>query len=182
MKKLIILLLTLFMVSCASINYLQLGKERKVPIIIEYINYYPLGNIDTSFPNSVGGIDVNIKWVNTSEKIIKYISFYVTPYNAVNDVQECEIRNINTANLGVTGPIGEEQKKSEWSCVWYNNTIKYSVLEKVRIEYMNNTIITISKEELNKTIYKKSIKDYSNEQLGYCVIVLAICLPILLLL
>lgn len=64
------------------------------------ISDYKILDID-----SVGGVTINISWLNTSGKTIKYIYFSVTPYNRVNDVQRCTIKNKSTIKCQVTGPI-----------------------------------------------------------------------------
>lgn len=67
------------------------------PILIGGISVYNI--------NSVGGVDVLIRWKNNSSKDIKYITFTVEPYNAVGDRVASSIGNKTTAYLEVTGPI-----------------------------------------------------------------------------
>lgn len=55
--------------------------------------------------NSVGGISPTIYWRNNSTKTIKYVTFTVTPYNAVWDPVRCSIRGYSTHQLQVTGPV-----------------------------------------------------------------------------
>lgn len=51
------------------------GIKSKYPIYIEYIR--------TSYPNSAGGVDLNVSIENTGKKAIKYITFTGYPINAV---------------------------------------------------------------------------------------------------
>lgn len=105
-------------------------------------------------PNSAGGVDVTISAINygfRSLKEIKYLYFYVTPYNAVNDAVESEIGHKKQAVLKVTGPIRASGYATEysWDCVWYNNTIVDIKIDKVKIEYMDDTSFTIEADALS---------------------------------
>lgn len=132
----------------------------------DIIRVYEL-NIDDI--NSADGVDVEITWVNNSSKTIKYIVFEVIPYNAVNDVVKCRIRNESSRRLQSTGPYntGEgdaylytsyDGTSSEWwggiwEAVWYNNTVDRLEFNKIEIEYMDGTTETLSDDELKYVIY-----------------------------
>lgn len=55
--------------------------------------------------NSVGGVSPTIEYCNNSSKTIKYIYFYMTPYNAVNDPVQCTISGYSQKIGKLTGPI-----------------------------------------------------------------------------
>lgn len=55
--------------------------------------------------NSVGGVSVNIYYCNNSSKTIKYITWYMTPYNAVNDPVTCSVHGQAQITGKTTGPI-----------------------------------------------------------------------------
>lgn len=55
--------------------------------------------------NSAGGVSPVILWNNNTGKTIKYITFYMTPYNAVDDPINDEVTGKNTFACKVTGPI-----------------------------------------------------------------------------
>lgn len=105
--------------------------------------------------NSVGGVSMEIGWENTSTKTIKYIYFYVQPYNAVGDIVYCEIRDYAKFIARSTGPYEPGYKcytvyeysgivsGMYWENCWYNNTIRYIELYQIRIEYMDGTEVTI---------------------------------------
>ena len=105
--------------------------------------------------NSVGGVSMEIGWENTSSKTIKYIYFYVQPYNAVGDVVYCEIRDHAKFEARSTGPYNPGYKcytvyeysgivsGMYWENCWYNNTIRYIELYQLRIEYMDGSEVTI---------------------------------------
>ncbi|MDP3113590.1 MAG: hypothetical protein Q8M98_02320 [Candidatus Cloacimonadaceae bacterium] len=135
----------------------RLKIEREKERISELKNTIKIISVFTSAPNSVGGVDVHTIWKNTSTKVIKYVSFYWTPYNAVGDVVSCSIRGYRDAGEQVTGPINPGQTHGynySWECHWYNNTIKKATLDKIEIDYMDGTTKTIESSDI-EYVYKK---------------------------
>lgn len=55
--------------------------------------------------NSAGGVTPTVYWKNNSGKQIKYVDFYMVPYNKVNDPLSCEITGKSEKYMNVTGPI-----------------------------------------------------------------------------
>lgn len=111
-----------------------------------------VSRVITDDPNSAGGVDLRIVWQNTSDKAIKYVSFTVVPYNAVNDIVSCTIRRESEFTGRVTGPINPGQWYGEgtyWQCPWYNNSIVRAELRKIRIEYINGTTEILSGQDVN---------------------------------
>ena len=116
--------------------------------------------------DSVGGVDMRISWTNTSDKTIKYIHFYVVPYNAVGDKMYCDIRDYSRFDAYVTGPcepgyqgyykIGDIYYGNLWENCWYNNSIKTIKLVGIKIIYMDESIIDIDENDISKTIVKFS--------------------------
>lgn len=100
--------------------------------------------LETVGPNSAGGVGMSFTYVNLSPKTIKYLWLKVTPYNAVDDKQACDITRDSTKRLKITGPIEYGEKDyASWSAIWYNYSIQKFVLESVEIEYMDGTKITL---------------------------------------
>lgn len=128
----------------------------------EIIRVYDLKAVNI---NSVGGVDVDIAWINNSSKTVKYVVFEVVPYNTVNDIVTCSISGDSIARLQVTGPYntGEGDAKyftdfsqwygARWDAVWYNNTIERLEFTKIEIDYMDGTKETLSGDELKYVIY-----------------------------
>ena len=107
-------------------------------------------------PNSVGGVDVAINWNNYSHKPVKYITFTLTPYNAVDDVVYCSITKKSTLSVKATGPYAKgfhcsPNAGGSWSNVWYNQNITYCILSKVTIQYMDGKQKVISKIKIKST-------------------------------
>lgn len=112
--------------------------------------------ITTSKPNSAGGVDLYITWTNKSNKTIKYVTFKVTPYNAVGDAQYCSIRNYSQVSVQVTGPINSGQTYGDdkvWENAWYNNTITNAKLNEIDIIYMDNSTDTIDSNSVGYILY-----------------------------
>ncbi|NNU77577.1 hypothetical protein [Clostridium estertheticum] len=108
-----------------------------------------------SAPNSADGVDLNIAWENCSSKVIKYITFEVVPYNAVGDVQTCNIRGKSNFRGKVTGPIyigGTDGGGSLWECAWYNNTITSVKLVGVNITYMDDSTASLDSTQVQYVI------------------------------
>lgn len=78
-----------------------------------YKSIIRIAHTEVSRPNSADGVDFTIFWNNKSNKIIKYITFSVEPYNAVGDKVTCDIRNYSRFNGQVTGPIKKIMAKED---------------------------------------------------------------------
>lgn len=104
-----------------------------------------------SEPNSAGGVDVFIGHTNMSDKTIKYITFTVTPYNAVGDKTYCTIRRESTVTLSDTGPYEKGQGiKGDYDWYWDISRIE---LDKIEIEYMDGNKVTLKGEDLKYVQY-----------------------------
>ena len=76
--------------------------------------------------NSVGGASFYIHWNNQSDKVIKYIHFFVTPYNRVGDKVRCEIWGVSTQDCWSTGPYAKVTVNTDWAnlpeTMWIDTT------------------------------------------------------------
>ena len=77
--------------------------------------------------NSVGGSEPNIYWRNDSGKTIKYITFYVVPYNAVGDIVSCRITHDTYAALKATGPFATYPDQDKPFNYFYTEILTESV-------------------------------------------------------
>lgn len=140
---------------CTEANtYFLQAQEQKEKALLELAkNSIEISKIKTSAPNSADGVDLYIYWKNKSEKIIKYAYFTVVPYNAVDDIVYCEIRNTAKFTGKETGPFKQNQGSNGdtyWECPWYNSTIKYAKLVNIQIEYMDGTSLELSEKIINQ--------------------------------
>lgn len=113
----------------------------------------------------LGGTDLIVNFVNKSDKVIKYITFYCQPFNAVGDAVSCEIQYKSAASLEhlsegafeATGPYAKGEGISGtsrgWSKAWYNSSIKSVKLNKINIEYMDGSTEVISGEDVSYVMY-----------------------------
>lgn len=132
-------------------------KDTSQVVRIEYLSSGP--------PNSAGGVDVLLAWRNLSPtKTVKYATFLLVPYNAVNDPVASEIGRRVFANLQVVGPVapGKESGKGigSWTGgplrfknVWYNSTIVRVELKQVEIEYTDGSRITLQRDGLRNALH-----------------------------
>lgn len=67
--------------------------------------------------NSAGGVSPTVYYRNNTGKQLKYVDFYMTPYNAVNDVVRCEIgqRYTHGEITGPIAPFSSNLEKSSYS-------------------------------------------------------------------
>lgn len=110
--------------------------------------------------NSAKGVTPSVTFENIERtKIIKYITFTFTPYNPVGDIAFGNIRNLSTSEARGVGPIrpGEEASFS-FENLWYNDTIKCIVINKIRVEHMDGSIYTYIKDLADIRKDSKSIK------------------------
>lgn len=109
-------------------------------------------------PNSAGGVDIRFHFRNCSDKTIKYVTVFLTPYNAVDDVVFDEIDDKATKGIRITGP-GEpgESFSCYTECLWYNSTIKRASLYSFSIEYMDGSVLDIPNDAVQflNVEYKK---------------------------
>ena len=99
----------------------------------------------TSTPNSVGGVDLNIVWKNKTKRVVKYANFRVSAINAVGDEVYSEIGRSGVAvSTGPIKPGSVDGYGTQWSCMWYNSTIKKCVIRSVELEFMDGSKLEIT--------------------------------------
>ena len=123
------------------------------PLVITYL--------DTYSPNSAGGIDVELVFINLSEQKLKYVFFDLIPYNAVDDVVADTITKKAKATLKVTGPVKSNEKQPAvrtYDNVWWNSEIRKAKVTGIRVTFMDDTSISYDEtqsQEMCKSFYKK---------------------------
>ena len=110
-----------------------------------------LAEYGTSRPDSAGGVDLQIEFTNTSEKTIKYVTFWATTYNRVGDKAYDRVGKGATKSLQYIGPMepgytnarkaafGGSKTKRYWDNVWYSTTLHVQLSTKLKSEYMDRT-------------------------------------------
>ena len=124
------------------------------------VNSYPIiiTKVDTGYPNSAGGVYLELAFTNISDKTIKYAVFSAEAFNAVNDPVRCSIRNDKYSIIKVTGPIKPLEFRgvgTVWSNVWYNPTIKYAKIKSVNITFMDNITLDFNESDVKNMTYSK---------------------------
>lgn len=145
LRAIFTLFITLLLASCSAVNKEEIlrAKNANIPLLIT--------KLQTSPPNSAGGIDVMANFVNTSSKTFKYVVLTVLPYNSVGDIAPSEIGNKTSISLKSTGPIASgDNNLGYWKNGWYNYSITCVDLVKISITYMDDTTTTISGSNLKK--------------------------------
>lgn len=139
-------------VEAASQKLQGLKMEKRVKNIVR------VTKLQVSKPNSAGGVSLYVGFKNMSDKVIKYITFEVVPYNAVGDIVYCDIRDYANFRGRDTGPYAKGEglagnNSGYWDCAWYNYSITDVELKSIDIEYMDSTSVSLSGNELNYVIY-----------------------------
>jgi hypothetical protein len=123
-------------------------REQGVPIAIT--------EIYKSRPNSVGGIDVDFEFYNSSYRTFKYLEFTITPYNQVGDIASSETNGRSTVTVKGVGPMKPSVEFGiydyhffSFENIWYNHTINCVKLSEVKITYMDSTEESITGELLS---------------------------------
>ncbi|MBQ1197459.1 MAG: hypothetical protein IIX47_02505 [Spirochaetaceae bacterium] len=115
--------------------------------------------------NSVGGVDVCIKFTNFGDKTIKYVNFDLIPYNRVYDVTVSEIDGISKKRVQVVNFIKQHDTyTAEFENVWYNSTISTIEIVGIEIIYVDNTKSYVNdKEDILHLFYTEEEKDCIKE-------------------
>jgi hypothetical protein len=119
----------------------QMALKAGAPILIISQN--------TITPNSAGGVDCYVQFINISTKRMKYVDFVVVPYNRVDDVAYSEINNESEKTIQIVNYIRpNDYYDASWANVWYNSTIEYMKITSVKVTYDDNTIQVIDNSEI----------------------------------
>lgn len=121
-------------------DYLDLSHHEPISEGVGVIAGDPIG---VRYPNSAGGVNVDIRVTPVGPGTVKYVVFDIVPYNSVDDAVSSEIGGKSTANLRFTGPLTSMTTGKTVSArnVWYNSTISYVEIVAVELEYMDGTIL-----------------------------------------
>lgn len=112
--------------------------------------------VAVSAPDSAGGVELYFNYINNSDKVIKYVNFSVTFYNAVGDVVTGKYNQSTVNRCYDTGPFkkGEGRTGTWWH--WgdfYNWDITSVKLVDLSIEYTDGTTVTFTKDQVDGVQY-----------------------------
>jgi hypothetical protein len=119
------------------------ARDAGTPILI--LNYY------TTKPNSAGGIDFFIDFINLSTKRIKYAYVTIEPYNRVDDRVD---KSETITYTGYFEPNVRIYPEGGVANVWYNRNIAYVKITKLVLTYDDNSIQTVENELIEKSLFK----------------------------
>lgn len=103
-------------------------------------------------PDSAGGIGFQCSYMYTGEKTIKYISFFLVPYNSVDDI----VTDDNTGEAEKGGRVTGFLKPNTWGhctfeTIWYNPTITKLQMTKSVLEFDDGTSEIITADQIQFT-------------------------------
>lgn len=121
------------------------AKAEGIPLIIL--------NIDPSYPNYEGGVDVSAYFVNTSDQTLKYVRITLTPYSKDGVAVPSEIGGRKSPILRYLGPIKPDgELHTSWRNVWYHHSIRCIKVTRVEIAYENGTSESFSGAKVEKIL------------------------------
>ena len=131
----------------------QAAKRSGIPIVVTA--YMWRG------PNSAGGVDANVWFVNCRDNPIKYARFSLKSYNAVGDVISCDTRGRSLHVVKATGPFLPDVlqgRGSFWSNVIYAHDFHHFEVVSVDLEYMDGKRFTFEGEALAPLLTPSLVK------------------------
>ena len=93
------------------------------------------------------GTGYEVSFLNQSKKVLKYVTFQVNAYNAVNDL-------IETKSVRGVGPIEHlDLGEYKWDYVWFTDLVEKVQIAKITIQFMDGTYTTILAPKIIKLDY-----------------------------
>ena len=139
--------------SAIEVGYLWIGHEE-----LKFSSSGSSYNGWSSGPNAANGVGVKHDIYNGTDKIIKYVTFVYTAFNAVGDPVQCQIKNDSDVSCKLTGPFNPDNTASvAWDCLWYNPTVHKVKIKEVTVIYMDGSEETIPGDEIMSTSSKDSV-------------------------
>lgn len=96
--------------------------------------------------NSVGGVEWNFKLTNNTDKVVKYVTLEWNCYNSVGDLVYDQITGKSSYSIKYTGPLesGKTTTLLRNTTLFYSYSYKTAALTKMRVEFMDGTIVYVS--------------------------------------
>lgn len=129
------------------------AKKHKSPIAVTNAAIYDI--------NSADGVSIYIDYINTSDKVIKYIDFELVPYNRVYDPLPAKTKIAQVVNFIKSNSVINH---SAWDCIWYDSSLLYFEIKSIKVIYQDNSSDKITdKKILNDIIFTfQEQEDYNN--------------------
>ncbi|UYM16215.1 hypothetical protein [Endozoicomonas euniceicola] len=140
MRIINITLACILLSGCATKNDFVKNAEFNYRIPVAIVNH------GTFSPNSAGGTDFQVKFYNTSNKVIKYADFEVEAYNRVGDKVPDRVSGKYVKSLRDTGPHYPGQpnfsplKSARWANVWYSYNISCGSVKSINLTFMDGEV------------------------------------------
>lgn len=112
--------------------------------------------LEISRHDSAGGVYVYFNFINNSDKVISYVNFGFSFYNAVGDLVQCEIAKDTVNRCYKTGPYAKGEGLQGYSWHWgkyYNGDIASVKLESLSVEYDDGSKVTLTDDQIGYVQY-----------------------------
>ena len=131
-------------------NFAESEFSNKIHKLRQIINSYKLKGLVILYWNKydeseyTDGTDLTFNVYNPTNKTIKYISFTVIGYNAVNDVIVDRIKRRSRINVKGVGPIKPKESATyDFDYVWYSDLVDTAKISEINVLYMDGRSIKI---------------------------------------
>ena len=107
--------------------------------------------LSVSEPDSTGGVQVYFNFVNHADKVIDFVHFGFTFYNALGEVVTCESKPETVNRCYKAGPYAKGEGLTDRSWSWgkyYNRDIALAELKSLSIEYADGSVLTLTAEQI----------------------------------
>lgn len=141
--------------SRAAYKELKQAADRQAAID-EARSLFRVTRIWCSSHDSVGGVNVYFNFINNSDKVINYVNFGFTFYNAVGDVVKCEYEDATINRCYKTGPYAKGEGLSGYGWSWgkyYNWDIARVELVSLSLEYSDGTTYRFTDDQIAAVQY-----------------------------
>lgn len=142
-------------ISRATYKELKQAADRQAAID-EARSLFRVTRIWCSSHDSVGGVNVYFNFINNSDKVVNYVNFGFTFYNAVGDVVKCEYENATINRCYKTGPYAKGEGLSGYGWSWgkyYNWDIARVELVSLSLEYSDGTTYRFTDDQIAAVQY-----------------------------
>lgn len=129
-----------------TVNGVKTDKVRYTGTYKDFGTQFRLLYQSPEIYNSYGNLGMNLRFANRSDKAIKYLTVYVTPYNRVNDALAA------TKTVTFTGPFYKPTMNIDWSAdyyYWYDGYYDDTRINSGGIYYQNPVSQTLTEQQLS---------------------------------
>lgn len=133
-------------------EYIRKKELERALGAIEATRKYGLTILESSIYDTseyTEGTGFKIAVYNPSTKMIKYVSFTVVGYNAVNDPVRGRAKGPTSITVKGVGPIKQNESATyDWAYMWFTDLVQRFKIKEIKLQYMDGTKRTIKNTDV----------------------------------